>query len=112
MRAVIYLSGLGCSDLFFNGNRVDSTRVLDPAQTNYEHYAFYSTFDVTSLLKKENNCIGVMLGNGWYNQDLVWGPNFSYGKPILYVQLDITYSDGSVLTVATDEAGNGLLVLF
>ncbi len=29
VRAVIYLSGLGCSDLFFNGNRVDSTRVLD-----------------------------------------------------------------------------------
>ena len=32
------------------------------------------------------------------------GPNFSYGKPILYAQLDITYSDGSVLTVATDES--------
>lgn len=62
-------------------------------------------------------CFFVLFGyvdriNGWYNQDLVWGPNFSYGKPILYVQLDITYSDGSVLTVATDEAGNGLLVLF
>ena len=103
VRAVIYLSGLGCSDLFFNGQRVDSTRILDPAQTNYEQYALYSTFDVTPLLQKGNNCIGVMLGDGWYNQGKVWGPGFSYGKPILYAQMDVTYKDGSTLTVATDE---------
>lgn len=83
VRAVIYLSGLGCSDLFFNGRRVDSTRILDPAQSNYELYALYSTFDVTDRLKKGDNCIGVMLGDGWYNQGKVWGPGFSYGKPIL-----------------------------
>lgn len=103
VRAVIYLSGLGCSDLFFNGQRVDSTRILDPAQTNYEQYALYSTFDVTPLLQKGNNCIGVMLGDGWYNQGKVWGPGFSYGKPILFAQMEITYKDGSTLTVATDE---------
>lgn len=103
VRAVVYLSGLGCSDLFFNGHRVDSTRILDPAQTNYEQYAFYSTFDVTPLLQKGNNCIGVMLGDGWYSQGKVWGPGFSYGKPILFAQMDVTYKDGSTLTVATDE---------
>ena len=103
VRAVVYLSGLGCSDLFFNGQRVDSTRILDPAQTNYEQYALYSTFDVTPLLQKGNNCIGVMLGDGWYNQGKVWGPGFSYGKPILFAQMEITYKDGSTLTVATDE---------
>ena len=103
VRAVVYLSGLGCSDLFFNGQRVDSTRILDPAQTNYEQYALYSTFDVTPLLQKGNNCIGVMLGDGWYNQGKVWGPGFSYGKPILFAQMEITYKDGSTLTIATDE---------
>lgn len=103
VRAVVYLSGLGCSDLFFNGQRVDSTRILDPAQTNYEQYAFYSTFDVTPLLQKGSNCIGVMLGDGWYSQGKVWGPGFSYGKPILFAQMDVTYKDGSTLTVATDE---------
>ena len=97
-RAVIYLSGLGCSDLFFNGQRVDSTRILDPAQTNYEQYALYSTFDVTPLLQKGNNCIGVMLGDGWYSQGKVWGPGFSYGKPILYAQM--------LLAVAFDNNAN------
>ena len=44
-----------------------------------------------------------MLGDGWYNQGKVWGPGFSYGKPILFAQMEITYKDGSTLTVATDE---------
>lgn len=103
VRAVIYLSGLGCSDLFFNGRRVDSTRILDPAQSNYELYALYSTFDVTDQLKKGDNCIGVMLGDGWYNQGKVWGPGFSYGKPILLAQMEITYKDGSKKIIGTDE---------
>ncbi len=103
VRAVIYLSGLGCSDLFFNGRRVDSTRILDPAQSNYELYALYSTFDVTNRLKKGDNCIGVMLGDGWYNQGKVWGPGFSYGKPILLAQMEITYKDGSKKIIGTDE---------
>ena len=76
-RAVVYMSGLGCGDLYLNGRLVDETRVLDPAQTNYEQYALYSTFDVTDLLEKGDNCIGVMLGDGWYNQDKVWSAGMS-----------------------------------
>lgn len=104
VRAVVYLSGLGCSDLWMNGRLVDETRVLDPAQTNYEQYALYSTFDVTKMLKKGENCLGVMLGDGWYNQGQVWGPGFSYGKPLLCAQLEITYKDGSKKVVGTDES--------
>lgn len=101
-RAVVYMSGLGCGDLYLNGRLVDETRVLDPAQTNYEQYAFYSTFDVTDLLEKGDNCIGVMLGDGWYNQDKVWSAGMSYGKPMLLLQMEITYKDGSKRIVATD----------
>ena len=96
------MSGLGCGDLYLNGRLVDETRVLDPAQTNYEQYAFYSTFDVTDLLEKGDNCIGVMLGDGWYNQDKVWSAGMSYGKPMLLLQMEITYKDGSKRIVATD----------
>jgi alpha-L-rhamnosidase len=103
-RAIVYLSGLGCSDLYFNGKIVDETRVLDPAQSNYEQYALYSTFDVTPLMQQKENCIGVMLGNGWYNQGVVWGPDFSYGKPLLFCQMEIMYDDGSRKTVCSDES--------
>ncbi len=103
-RAIVYLSGLGCSDLYFNGKIVDETRVLDPAQSNYEQYALYSTFDVTPLMQQKENCIGVMLGDGWYNQGVVWGPGFSYGKPLLFCQMEIIYDDGSRQTVCSDES--------
>ena len=72
-RAVVYFCGLGCGDLYLNGRLVDKKRILDPAQTNYEQYALYSTFDITSGLVKGENCLGVMLGEGWYGQDKVWG---------------------------------------
>lgn len=103
-RAIVYLSGLGCSDLFINNTRIDSTRVLDPAQTNYEQYALYSTFDVTDQLKEGDNCVGIMIGNGWYNQDVVWGKGFSYGKPIVSMQMDLFYNDGTKKTVVTDDS--------
>jgi alpha-L-rhamnosidase len=104
VHALIYLSGLGCSDLYFNGKPVDETRILDPAQTNYEQYALFSTFDVTTLLEEKENCIGVMLGDGWYNQGIVWGRGFSYGKPILFLQMEIKYADGSRQVIGTDES--------
>lgn len=101
-RAVIYLCGLGCSELFLNGKAVEPNRVLDPAQTDYDKKALYSAFDVTSLLVNGNNCIGVMLGAGWYNQSKVWTPAFSYGNPILRCQMRIEYSNGKVEMLGTD----------
>jgi alpha-L-rhamnosidase len=101
-RAVIYLCGLGCSQLFFNGKAVEPDRVLDPAQTDYDKKALYSAFDVTGLLANGKNCIGVMLGAGWYNQDKVWGGGMTYGKPILRCQMRIEYSSGKVENIGTD----------
>lgn len=103
-RAIVYLSGLGCSDLYLNGKIVDPTRILDPAQSNYEQYALYSTFDVTPLMRPKENCIGVMLTDGWYNQGVVWGAGFSYGKPLMLCQMEIIYDDGSRTIVGSDES--------
>ena len=62
---------------------------MDPGQTNYDDYAFYVTYDVNKFLRKGENVIGVMLGDGWYNQDVVWGGNFTYGKPMFWCQMDV-----------------------
>lgn len=101
-RAVVYLCALGCGDLFVNGKLADESRVLDPAQTNYEQYALYSTYDVTSKLKSGKNCIGVMLGDGWYHQNKVWGQGFSYGLPKMRLQLEITYKDEGKEIISSD----------
>ncbi|MFV0268814.1 MAG: family 78 glycoside hydrolase catalytic domain [Draconibacterium sp.] len=104
-RATLYFCGLGAGELYLNGQLVDSTRFLDPAQTNYEQYALYSTFDVTSLLEKGDNCLGVMLGNGWFTQDAAWnGAPFSYGPPMMRAQLVVFYNDGSKDIIASDES--------
>jgi alpha-L-rhamnosidase len=64
-RARAYISGLGFSELYLNGQKV-SDHVLDPAATEYEKHVLYVAHDVTKLLKRGQNAVGVMLGNGWY----------------------------------------------
>lgn len=105
VKATVYFCGLGAGELYLNGQKVDSTRFLDPAQTNYEQYALYSTFDVTDRLAAGDNCLGVMLGNGWFSQDAAWqGAPFSYGAPMLRLQLVALYSDGSRRVLGSDES--------
>ena len=105
VKATVYLCGLGASELYLNGQKVDSTRFLDPAQTNYEQYALYSTFDVTDQLQKGDNCLGIMLGKGWFSQDVAWkGAPFGYGSPMLRLQLVTLYSDGSRSVLGSDES--------
>lgn len=105
VKAHAYFCGLGAGELYLNGQKIDQTRFLDPAQTNYERYALYSTFDVTDRLKKGDNCLGVMLGNGRFTEDRSWkGAPFSYGSPMLRLQLVVRYSDGSTTIIGSDES--------
>ena len=100
-RATAYVCGLGAGDLYVNGSLADPSRILDPAQTNYEDYALYSAIDVTALLSAGRNCLGVMLGDGWFNQGTVFA-DFSYGHPMLRMQLVIEYASGKKDVVGTD----------
>jgi len=65
-RARLYISGLGYYEAHLNGRRIGD-HILDPGWTSYRKRVFYSTYDITDHLQKGTNCIGVMLGNGWYN---------------------------------------------
>lgn len=104
-RATLYFCGLGAGEVYLNGQPVDSTRFLDPAQTNYDQYALYSTYDVTDLIQRGNNCIGAMLGNGWFSQDAAWnGVSFYYGPPMLRAQLVLVYDDGTQSIINSDES--------
>ena len=100
--AVAHISGLGYYELYLNGKKVGD-HVLDPAQTDYEKRALYASYDVTDRVK-ELNMIGVMLGNGFYDQNRVWGTNgLSYGHALLRFQLDLTYTNGEKESVVSDQ---------
>jgi alpha-L-rhamnosidase len=64
--ARLYIAGLGYSIAYLNSLRVGD-HMLDMPWTQFDKQVMYNTFDVTSLLHKGENVMGVMLGNGWYN---------------------------------------------
>lgn len=106
-RARLYISGIGYNVTYINGYKVGD-QVLDPAFTRYDKSVLYRVFDVTALLKSGNNAIGAILGNGWYNMPSrsVWGFDQANWKsqPELLAQLEITYQDGTLKRVVSDNS--------
>lgn len=108
--ARLYISGLGYYEAFLNNQKI-STNVLDPGFTAYGKQVQYSSYEIETLLKKGNNTLGIMLGNGWFNPlPLRLFSRFNLrehqetGRPCLLAQLLITYDDGSKETIKTDES--------
>jgi len=104
-QARLYISGLGWYDLYLNGRRVGD-HVLDPATTDYHKRILYATYNVTDLLAKGPNAVGVVLGNGWYCEpgmdEWEYG-NWQYGdSPRLRMQMNVEFVDGSATSIATD----------
>ncbi len=108
-RARAYICGLGWYELRINGQKVGDHQ-LDPGQTDYEKVALYSTFDVTGLLKKGENAVGIMLGNGRYAEDWSTNPGikdrlktYQNAVPKVILQLEIQLEDGRCKKLMTDE---------
>jgi hypothetical protein len=102
-RATVFVCGLGHYELRLNGQRVGDS-VIDPGWTDYRDTCLYSTYEVTSQLRRGNNALGVMLGNGMYN---VAGGRYvkfkgSFGPPKLILQLAIEHTDGSQTVLGSD----------
>ena len=118
--AKISVCGLGFYEMYLNGEKVGD-QVLAPAQTNYDlrrlqkliYYhddqsrqrALYNTFDVTPQLKSGGNVVGIILGNGWYNQrDRTVEGCMWYSTPRMIFQMEITYRDGHKQLVCSDKS--------
>ncbi len=107
VRAVVHVSGLGQYELSLNGRKVGDD-ILSPGWTDYRKTVLYDTYDVTPLMAKGDNAIGIILGNGMYNiqPDYVRYVKFlnSFGPLKAIIQLRLEYSDGSVETIDTDKS--------
>ena len=64
--AIIYVSGLGHYELSLNGKKVGDSQ-FDPMWSDYDKTIYYNAYDVTHSLQQDN-AIGVLLGNGFFNQ--------------------------------------------
>jgi len=107
--AKLYICGVGYYETHLNGKKIGN-RILEPAQTDYEKIALYSTYDITSSLQHQN-ALGVILGNGrciereirQITKDIKI-PVKSYEYPKLIAQIHIHYFDGTESIIGTDES--------
>jgi alpha-L-rhamnosidase len=103
-RATAYICGLGLSELYLNGKKVGDD-VMSPAIAAYDQRAFYVTYDVTAQIRRGDNAIGVILGNGRYYAPRVRVPAEcrTFGYPKLLLQLNVEYADGTTSQIVSDE---------
>jgi alpha-L-rhamnosidase len=108
--ARLYISGVGYYEAYLNAKKI-SSNMLDPGFTTYRKQVMYVVHDITSLIKKGNNTVGIMLGNGWWNPlpfkffarwDL---RNYQQtGRPCVKAEIHLRYTDGTEQIIATDES--------
>ncbi|WP_223693257.1 alpha-L-rhamnosidase [Leifsonia poae] len=104
--ARLYVTAHGLFEVELNGQRVGED-ALAPGWTVYPKRLRYSTYDVSALLRPGANAIGSWLGDGWYRGRLGWRGGFRnlFGSDLsLIAQLELRYSDGRLVTIATDES--------
>ena len=99
-RAMLYISGVGSSVCYINGSRIGDD-VFGPLPTWYDASVPFLTYDVTALVKKGANAIGVVLGNGRFLTMRQRGM-VGFGVPRLIAQLQIEYENGEIATIASD----------
>lgn len=97
---------LGYGVCYINGKAVTDD-LLTTLVSAYDKTVYYNEYDVTELACAGENVIGVMLGNGWYNDPCEnWGfVNATWrGMPRLLAELTISYQDGSMEIVSSDSS--------
>lgn len=99
-----YISGLGYYQLYINGECLNP-HSLDPGFTDYSKRILYNVYDITGKLKRGDNCIGIQLGNGWFNEQTptVW--NFDKApwrkRPQAIGEVHIVYANGTKEIIKT-----------
>ena len=112
VRARLHASALGVLELQLNGSKVGDA-FLAPGWSDYSRQVYYQSHDVTSLVKQGENCLGAIVGDGWYAGYLGSGKREKagpygtgrniYGKtPALLAQLHLEFDDGTESIISSD----------
>ena len=94
-QAEITICGLGFYELYVNGKNI-TKGPLAPYISNPDDVCYYDRYDLTSLLKKGKNAVGVLLGNGFRNAfgGFVWDFDKAACRGAPTVALCLTATDG------------------
>jgi len=106
-KATAFISGLGHFEMTLNGAKVGDD-FLAPGWTKYDKAALYLTYDLTKQLKKGENAIGVMLGNGFYYippvKERYRKLKVAYSYPKMICRLLIEYADGTSANIISNQS--------
>ncbi len=101
--ARLYTTACGLYEAKLGGRKVGDF-CFAPGYTDYRKRVQYQTFDVTDLIRTEENELTVQLADGWFRGSCgAWGRKNQYGTETkLLMQLEIAYADGTTETIGTD----------
>jgi alpha-L-rhamnosidase len=109
-KATLTITAAGYYEAQINGNKIGDC-ILSPTWTDYLKRIYYDTFDLTASINKEDNCIAVELGNGFYNPlpQWMWGnlnlrQHLPTGTPCFIAKLTIEYKNGQKTEICSDRS--------
>ncbi|MBR3968229.1 MAG: family 78 glycoside hydrolase catalytic domain [Clostridia bacterium] len=107
--AVLRITSLGNFEALVNGRRVGRDGVFDelaPLWTDYRHRVFEYQYDILPYLKsKGKNTFAARVSSGWWSGRISVN-YYGYKKTAICAEIEITYNDGTVKIIATDESWN------
>lgn len=106
VKAELYLTALGIYEANLNGKRV-SDYVLAPGWTAYDSRLQYQCYDITEMLREENE-LTVKVGRGWFSSRMPgWVETDDQKRRMnrprgIWGEIQLTFEDGSKEVIATD----------
>ena len=102
--AVAYVSGMGHYEMRINGKKVGDSEFA-PLWSEYSKTIYYNTYDITEMLRKGDNAVSMLLGNGFFNVQR--GDRYSklmtsFGAPQMIMRIVVNYSDGTSQTIVSN----------
>lgn len=103
-RALLTATALGIYELELNGKKVGE-QYFAPGFTSYKHILQYDLYDVTSLLKEQNELVAVV-GGGWAVGRFTYSSisRITCDRQAFLAELFLEYEDGSKEKIVTDES--------
>ena len=110
VRARLYIASKGVFKSYINGAPTGDD-VFATGWTDYKTRVQANTYDITNLVKKGANAIGVILTDGWYCGRINVGyfgknlPNASHGpQPEMIAKILVEFEDGSRKVIDSDSS--------
>ena len=103
-KARLFVTAFGIYNLYVNNQKVNKT-YFAPGFTSYKHQLQYQTYDVTSLIKKDNELLFDVAG-GWAVGSYVMNRvnRVSENKQSLSFKMIIEYQNGETSIIDSDES--------